>query len=60
MNKGNIKKTLSHSLKESVFCQVSKKKICKKKSVYTDKISMSGRSVISLDKVLSTYKQAYF
>ena len=55
MNKENIKKTLSHSLKKSVFCQISRKKICilpnskGKKSVYTDKISMSGRSVIGRD-----------
>ena len=50
MNKENIKKTLSHSLKKSAFCQISRKKICilpnsmGKKSVFTDKISMSGRS----------------
>ena len=54
MNKENIKKTLLYSLKKSVFCQISRKKICilpnskGKKSVYTDKISMSGRSVYTI------------
>ena len=53
MTKENIKKILSHSSKKSVFCQILRKKICilpnskGKKSVYTDKISMSGRSVSS-------------
>ena len=53
MTKQNIKKTLSF-LKKSVFCQILRKKICilpkskGKKSVYTDKISMSGRSALCL------------
>ena len=47
MNKENIKKTLSHSVKKTVFCQISRKKICilqnskGKKSVYTDKVLFS-------------------
>ena len=51
MTKENIKKTFQESfLKKSVFCQILRKKICilpnykGEKSVYTDKISMSGRS----------------
>ena len=52
MTKEKIKKTFSHSYKKkSVFSQILRKNICivpnsrGKKSVYTDKISMSGRSV---------------
>ena len=51
MTKEDIKKTLSHLLKKSVFYQILREKISilpnlkGKKSVYTDKISMSGRSV---------------
>ena len=51
MTKENIKKSLTYSWKKSVFCQILQQKICilpkykGKKSVYTDKISMSGRSV---------------
>ena len=58
MNKENIKKTLLHSFKKSVFCQISKKKICilsnskGKKSVYADKISMSGRSRIGISRYM--------
>ena len=54
MTEDNIKKTLSHFQKKSVFCQILWKKICilpnskGKKSVYTDKISMSGRSAVTL------------
>ena len=50
MTKENIKKTLSQSWKKSVFYQILRKKISilpnskGEKSVYTDKISMSGRS----------------
>ena len=52
MTKDDIKKSLSHSSKKTVFYQILRKKISilpnleGKKSVYTDKISMSGRSVI--------------
>ena len=52
MTKENIKKTLSHSREKSVFCKTVRKKICilansrGKKSVYTDKIRMSGRSEV--------------
>ena len=51
MIKEDIKKTLLHFWKKSVFYQILRKKISilpnskGKKSVYTDKISMSGRSV---------------
>ena len=54
MTKDDIKKTLSHSRKKSVFYQILRKKISilqnskGKKSVYTDKISMSGRSATGL------------
>ena len=54
MIKEDIKKTLSHSWKKSVFSQILRKKIRilpnlkGKKSVYTDKISTSGRSVYEL------------
>ena len=50
MTKENIKKTLSQSWKKSVFYQILRKKISilpnskGEKSVYTNKISMSGRS----------------
>ena len=50
MTEENIMKTLSHSWKKFVFWQILRKKICilpnskGEKSVYTDKISMSGRS----------------
>ena len=50
MNKDNIRKKLLHSTKKSVFRLILVGKICilpnykVKKSVYTDKISMSGRS----------------
>ena len=50
MTEENVKKTISHSWKKSVFGQILWKKICilpnskGKKSVYTDKISMNGRS----------------
>ena len=53
MNNESIKKTLSHSFKKSVSCQISRKKIYilpnskGKKSVYTDKISISGRSAVA-------------
>ena len=51
MTKEDIKKTLFAFLKKSVFYQILRKKISilpnskGKKSVYTDKISISGRSV---------------
>ena len=50
MTKEDIQKTLLHSCKKSVFYSILRKKISilpnskGKKSVYTDKISMSGRS----------------
>ena len=50
MTKEDIKKTLLQSTKKSVFYQILRKKISilpnskGKKFVYTDKISMSGRS----------------
>ena len=53
MTKENIKKTFSIPEQKSVFCQILRKKIGispnykGEKSVYTDKISMSGRSVTS-------------
>ena len=53
MNKDSIRKNLWHSTKKSVFCLILVGKICilpnfkVKKSVYTDKISMSGRSFSS-------------
>ena len=52
MTKENIKKTFSHSWKKNLyFAKFLRGKICilpnskGEKSVYTDKISMSGRSV---------------
>ena len=57
MTKENIKKKNHFPfLKKSVFCQISRKKsvFCQilrvKISVYTDKISMSGRSVHDREK----------
>ena len=50
MNKDSIRKTFSVPQKKSVFRLILGRKICilqnfkVKKSVYTDKISMSGRS----------------
>ena len=50
MNKDSIRKKLLHSTKKSLFRLILVGKICilpnykVKKSVYTDKISMSGRS----------------
>ena len=58
MTKENIKRTLSFLKKKSVFCQIFRKKICilpksmGKKSVYTDKISMSGRSAYLINECL--------
>ena len=54
MTKENIKKTLSFLNKKSVFCQIFRKKICifKNLRVYTDKISMSGRSDCMLSNSL--------
>ena len=55
MTKEDIKKTISHSLKNLYFYQILRKKISilpnlnGKKSVYTDKISISGRSAMILD-----------
>ena len=52
MTKENIKKKPFSIPEKSVFYQILRKKICilpnykGEKSVYTDKISMSGRSVI--------------
>ena len=54
MTRENIKKTLLHIWKNLYFAKFLRRKsvICQilrgKKSVYTDKISMSGRSVLSL------------
>ena len=53
MTKEKYKENPHAFLKKSIFCQILRKKICilpnskGKKSVYTDKISMSGRSVFS-------------
>ena len=58
MTKEDIKKTLSHLLKKSVFYQILREKISilpnlkGKKSVYTDKISMSGRSAVYITRKL--------
>ena len=54
MAQENIKKTLSHSLKNLFFFfQILRKKICvlpnskgKKNPLYTDKINMSGRYAV--------------
>ena len=54
MTKEDIKKTLSHSLKNLYFTKFLRKKISifpnskGKQSVYTDKISMSGRSAYTV------------
>ena len=65
MAEENIKKTLSHSWKKSVFWQILWKEICilptkGKKSAYTDKISMSGRSAIACKSKFKESKEINF
>ena len=65
MTKDDLKKILSHSRKKSVFYQILRKKISilphskGKKSVYTDKISKSGRSVWGSNKFRPTVDEAF-
>ena len=66
MIKENIKKTFTHSSKKSVFCQISRKKICilpsskGEKSVYTDTISMSDMFCRRLVTILASVIFASF
>ena len=57
MNMDSIRKNLWRSIKKSVFRLILGGKICilpnsrVKKSVYTDKICMSGRSALGANKI---------